>query len=105
MRYWSASLVSSFTALPRLGLLLAALAAPGAAHAQTPFAADGFAGAHPVHSFAPNEHVDPISGNLLVTATDLALPGPIPLAVTRIYSSQVFPDFENGQSTALGDDS
>jgi hypothetical protein len=39
-----------------------------------------------VHSLAPNEHVDPASGNLLVTATDLALPGPIPLAVTRIFT-------------------
>lgn len=86
--------------------LLALVAGP--AHAQsapTPFTADGFAGDHPVYSLTPNEHVDPASGNLLTTETDLALPGPIPLPVTRIYSSQVFPDFEQGQSTALGDDS
>lgn len=85
-------------------VLVAGLLATDAA-AQTPFVADGFAGDHPVHALAPDEHVDPLSGNLLVTATDLALPGPIPLAVTRVYSSQIHPDFENGQSYAFGDDS
>lgn len=43
--------------------------------AQTPFAHAGFGGGHATYSPAPNEHVDPASGTLLITATDSVLPG------------------------------
>lgn len=87
-------------------LVIALTAVPWNVHAQGPFTHDYFAGNHHLDSAVPNEHVDPLSGNLLVTATDLVLPGNagLDLAVTRIYSSQVFPDFEDGGSTALEDD-
>jgi hypothetical protein len=88
-------------------LLLVLTALPHIAAAQTtPFQADGFAGPHPTSSAAPEEHVDPLSGNVLVAATDLVLPGNagLDLAVQRFYSSQIFPDYENGSSMAFEDD-
>ena len=79
-------------------------ATPG--FAQTPYLGDGFAGPHPTVSAAPEEHVDPLSGNVLMAATDLVLPGNagFDLVIQRFYSSQIFPDYENGQSLALEDD-
>ena len=76
------------------------------AEAQSPFKHDYFAGNHQLDSAVPNEHVDPLSGNLLVTATDLVLPGNagLDLAVTRIYSSQILPDVVRGDTTTLEDD-
>jgi YD repeat-containing protein len=99
----------SQSGLPSIAYLIviAALTCmPSKAQAQGPFTHDFFAGNHQLDSAAPNEHVDPLSGNLLVTATDLVLPGNagLNLAVTRIYSSQIFPDYESSGSTAYEDD-
>lgn len=87
-------------------LALSVAIATSSLHADGPFKQDGFAGNHRLDSAMPSEHVDPLSGNVLVTATDLVLPGNagLHLAVTRIYSSQIFPGFEDSGSTALEPD-
>src|SRR5687768_9595242 len=73
---------------------------------QTPFNHAGFGGNHPTYAAMPNEHVDPASGTLLITATDLVLPGNagLDLVVQRVYNSGIFPDYNAG-STALEEDS
>jgi hypothetical protein len=94
-------------ALALASLAVASLFWTSAASAQfTPYQADGFTGPHPTVSAGIDEHVDPLSGNLLISATDLVLPGNagFDLVVQRFYSSQIFPDYESGQSMALEDD-
>ena len=85
---------------------LFAAAGATSAQAQTPFQHAGFTGAHGTYSPAPGEHVDPASGTLLITATDLVLPGHagLDLRVQRVYNSGIFPDYGQG-STALEEDS
>ena len=76
------------------------------AHAQSPFEHAGFSGNHGTYSPLPGEHVDPASGTLMITATDLVLPGNagLDLRVQRVYNSGVFPDYDQG-STAIEEDS
>jgi hypothetical protein len=61
----------------------------------------GFSGQHGTYSALPYEHVDPLSGNLIVTVTDLALPGNagLDLRVTRTYNSKFHRDFEHGNTS------
>ena len=75
--------------------------------AQTPFAHQGLYSQHPSSSVLPNEQVDPASGALAVVATDLVLPGNagLNLVVSRVYNSAVYPDYDDGGSTALEEDS
>jgi YD repeat-containing protein len=49
----------------------------------------------------PFEHVNPLSGNLVVTATDLVLPGNagFDLAITRVYNSAIYPGYATGDLT------
>jgi YD repeat-containing protein len=76
------------------------------ATAQTPFFHQGIDPLHPPDSALPNEQVDPASGTLTVVATDVVLPGNagFNLAVTRVYNSSVYPDYDSG-STELEEDS
>jgi len=94
----------------RCGLILLTvvsfIAAAGAAHGQTVFDQNGFGTNHGTYSVLPYEHIDPLSGNLMLVVTDLALPGNagLDLRVQRVYNSAVYPDFESG-SLALEEDS
>jgi YD repeat-containing protein len=63
---------------------------------QNPFNADGYPAARGTYGSFPYEQVDPLSGNLIVSVTDLSLPGPIPLSVSRSYNSKFHTDFEHG---------
>jgi hypothetical protein len=75
-----------------LFLLLAAVAAAHLQAADAVFDAKGF---NPNREFAselPFEHVDPMTGNLLLTFTDLVLPGNagFDLRIQRTYNSKVY---------------
>ena len=77
--------------------LLAWLASASIVAAQNnPFNSDGFPAARGTYGSFPYEQVDPLSGNLIVAVTDLSLPGPIPLSVSRSYNSKFHADFEHG---------
>lgn len=95
-------------ALAGLGVagIVAALAVAVPAGAQTPFTHRGIDAQHPASSVLPNEQVDPASGALAVVATDLVLPGNagLNLSVTRVYNSNVYPNYSSG-STAFDEDS
>src|SRR4029078_11718512 len=67
---------------------------------QTPFSHQGFDALHPPDSAIPNEQVDPASGTLSVSATDLVLPGNagFNLAITRVYNSSVYPNYDSGST-------
>src|SRR5262245_16604708 len=95
---------SSFA--PCLAVVCALIVSAPAA-AQTPFNHSGFDRLHPPDSAFPNEQVDPASGTLTVVATDLVLPGNagFTLAITRVYNSSIFPDYNQGASTAIEEDS
>jgi hypothetical protein len=69
--------------------------------------ASGFAGVFDDRGFSPNrdyfsqlpyEHIDPMTGNLLLTFTDLVLPGNagFDLKIQRTYNSKIYLDYENG---------
>src|SRR5262249_27906324 len=93
--------------LRHFALALAAWLAALPAQAQTPFWHQGLDLLHPPASAFPNEQVDPASGTLMVVATDLVLPGNagFNLAITRVYNSSIFPDYNQGASTAIEEDS
>src|SRR5262249_26070307 len=88
-----------------LAAALLAFASP--VSAQDPFRHQGLDSMHPADSAMPNEQVDPASGTLTVVATDLVLPGNagFNLAIQRVYNSSVYPDYDQGQSTAYEEDS
>ena len=89
-----------------LWMALVAVLVPDAGWAQTPFRHSGGESKHGSYSPFPNEHVDPASGSLSLVATDLVLPGNagFDLRVTRIYSSNIYPDYDTG-STEIAEDS
>jgi hypothetical protein len=76
---------------------------PSASRAQAIFDGTGFASGRDTHTVFPYEHVDPLSGNLLLRTTDLSLPGNagMNLVVQRVYNSKIHPNFENNQDTTL----
>ena len=89
--------------LLRLSWVLPVLAwlawgSPAAAQ-NNPFNSDGFPAARGTYGSFPYEQVDPLSGNLIVSVTDLSLPGPIPLSVSRSYNSKFHKDFEHGDTS------
>ena len=86
--------------------LTAAFITPQVLSAQTPFTHQGTDARHTPYGLA-NGQVDPASGNLTIVATDLVLPGNagLDLVVQRVYNSSVFPDYDDGGSTALEEDS
>lgn len=77
-----------------LGVLMVS-AVPAAG--QGPLGASGFSAVRTMHSAAPFEHVDPFSGNLLLTFTDLELPGNagLDLRVQRVYNSKIHRDYQD----------
>jgi YD repeat-containing protein len=88
------------------GVVVGALAACVPAAAQTPFTHQGADAKHAPYGLTSGQ-VDPASGNLTVVVTDLVLPGNagFNLAIQRVYNSSVFPDYNEGQSTVLEEDS
>ena len=99
MRCASSCLVGlSFGSRGAVALLLLAHALhPDGLRAETPHGATGFAPTRSTHSVAPFEHVDPFSGNLLLTFTDLVLPGNagLNLVVQRTYNSKIHRDYQD----------
>jgi YD repeat-containing protein len=77
------------------------LVVPAEVAAQNLFGDSGFSSSHGSYSSIPYEHVDPLSGNLIVVVNDLSLPGNagLDLSVTRSYNSKFHRDFEHGDLT------
>ncbi len=71
------------------------------ASGQTPFTHRGLDGQHAGSSVLPNEQVDAASGALTVVATDLVLPGNagFNLSITRVYNSNLYPNYGSGNTT------
>ena len=82
------------------------LSAARFAQAQTVFGDKGFQTTREYFTQLPYEHIDPMTGNLLLTFTDLVLPGNagFDLKVQRTYNSKIFKDY-NTQGGLLGEDS
>jgi hypothetical protein len=60
------------------------------------FDARGFDANRAAFSPLPFEHIDPLTGNLLLTFTDLVLPGSagFDLRIQRTYNSKFFRDYQ-----------
>ena len=71
------------------------------------FDARGFDPEREFLSQLPYEHVDPMTGNLLLTFTDLVLPGNdgFDLRVQRTYNSKVYENYTTGGPTGFREDS
>ncbi len=84
----------------RWAALLLCATLPARAHEV--FDASGFKANRPYESMLPFEHVDPLTGNLLLTFTDLTLPGNagFDLRIQRTYNSKIFKSWET-QGDAL----
>ena len=54
---------------------------------------------------APNEHIDPFTGNLTLSYTDLFLPGygGLDLKIQRVYNSKVIEGYGTGQAKYIVD--
>ena len=80
----------SLSALLVLGLTFA-----GSSWADEVFDAWGFVQNRDFFSQLPYEHIDPLSGNLLLTFTDLVLPGNagFDLRIQRTYNSKIYRSF------------
>ncbi len=70
------------------------------------FNANGFDQNRDYFSGLPMEHIDPMTGNLILTFTDLVLPGNagFDLKIQRIYNSKIYRNFHSMGDT-LGEDS
>jgi YD repeat-containing protein len=90
-----------------LALLVASTSSASVASAQTVFDQNGFGAGRGTYSALPYEHVDPLSGNLILVTTDLSLPGNngLDLNVQRVYNSAVYPHYANLGDTTLDEDS
>ncbi len=79
--------------------------APSKADAQSLFTERGFSLTRNSFSPLPFEHIDPLTGNLLLTFTDLVLPGPagFDLIVQRSYNSKIYQSYPNGLSLVSED--
>src|SRR5262245_21071439 len=71
------------------------------------FDARGFQPNRDLFSELPFEHVDPMTGNLLLTFTDLVLPGNagFDLRIQRTYNSKIYGTYSNGGGFTLDEDS
>lgn len=91
----------------RVGLLVALF---GAAAAWSPagdvFNESGFSRNRDFFSQLPYEHIDPLTGNLLMTFTDLTLPGNagFDVSIQRTYNSKIYRNY-NASGETLGEDS
>jgi hypothetical protein len=85
-------------------ILVMVCGAANVARAQHPlFDARGFDPHRSFFSQLPFEHVDPLSGNLLLTFTDLVLPGNagFDLRIERSYNSKIFRDYQTNPNGGL----
>jgi YD repeat-containing protein len=84
----------------------AVLAAASAGAADPVFDNMGFSANRELVSQLPFEHVDPMTGNLLLTFTDLELPGNagFNLRIQRTYNSKIYKTYETGE-IKIDDDS
>ncbi len=80
----------SLSAFLALGLAFA-----GSSWADEVFDASGFVQNRDFFSQLPYEHIDPLSGNLVLTFTDLVLPGNagFDLRIQRTYNSKIYRSF------------
>ena len=92
--------------LSRVVVTAAFVLSAASASAQTPFRHSGAESKHSGYSMLPGEHIDPASGSLSLVATDLVLPGNagFDLRVTRVYSSNIYPNYDSG-NTEIEEDS
>jgi Domain of unknown function (DUF6531) len=69
------------------------------------FDARGFDPHRPFFSQLPFEHIDPLTGNLLLTFTDLVLPGNagFDVKIQRTYNSKIYKDYQNLGETLAED--
>jgi YD repeat-containing protein len=81
--------------------IIVLLATVSVALAQSPFGASGSRAGRTLDSSMPNEAVDPFSGTLTIVETDLLLPGNagLDLRVQRVYSSAIYPGYQNNDLT------
>jgi hypothetical protein len=70
------------------------------------FNANGFDQNRNYFTGLPIEHIDPMTGNLILTFTDLVLPGNagFDLKIQRVYNSKIYRSFHS-QGDLLGEDS
>ena len=80
--------------------------ASGRALADDVFDATGFDRKRDTFAQLPYEHIDPMTGNLILTFTDLVLPGNagFDLKIQRTYNSKIYRNYDT-QGTTLGEDS
>ena len=86
---------------PARGLVVLVLVLPwlvAAARADEVFDARGFNRNRDFFSQLPYEHIDPLTGNLLLTFVDLELPGNagLDLRLQRTYNSKILPNYPFG---------
>jgi YD repeat-containing protein len=90
-------------------LMLASLLGLGGAlsavAADETFDAHGFNANRDFFSQLPYEHIDPLTGNLVLTFTDLVLPGNagLDLKIQRTYNSKIYADFATQGDTPAED--
>jgi hypothetical protein len=87
-------------------LLAAAISLASSAQAAHPVIDNkGFTPNRELESQLPFEHVDPMTGNLLLTFTDLELPGNggFDLRVQRTYNSKIWRSYTSSAEPTLGD--
>ena len=86
-------------------VLLTLLGLAPLAEAQSLFTERGFSLTRESFSPLPYEHVDPLTGNLLLTFTDLVLPSPagFDLAIQRSYNSKIYQGYPNGTNLVSED--
>jgi hypothetical protein len=79
------------------GLAAVSLLGAVAGHADEVFDAGGFSANHDTFSQLPYEHIDPMTGNLLLVFTDLVLPGNagMDLRIQRTYNSKIYKNWPN----------
>jgi YD repeat-containing protein len=84
---------------------LCTLAAAGSALADPTFDAKGFKAERAFFSQLPFEHIDPLTGNLLLTFTDLVLPGNagFDLRIQRTYNSKIYKNYDTTGETLAED--
>ena len=75
--------------------------------AQTIFDAKGFDPKREYLTELPFEHIDPMTGSVLLTFTDLVLPGNagFDLPIQRTYNSKVYDTYSNAGGFTPGEDS
>jgi YD repeat-containing protein len=70
------------------------------------FDATGFDRKRETFTQLPYEHIDPMTGNLILTFTDLVLPGNagFDLKIQRTYNSKIYLDYDTYGGSRLGED-